>query len=102
MRQMKGCLNTNCQEYRKTYYKESDQYCVKCGSKLSVICRHPKCFKQLPENTQESYCPVHLAEREDKKEKRIESAKKLGTSMVATVGSVCVLGKWVYDKVKQK
>ena len=42
MKRVKGCLNNKCVEYKKTYYKESDEYCVKCGTKLSYVCKHPK------------------------------------------------------------
>lgn len=102
MRRVKSCLNSNCQEYKKTYYKESDQYCVKCGTKLNYVCKHPKCFKQLPDNSQEAYCSVHIAEREDKKEKRLETAKKAGTGIVAGIGTVLTLGKTIYDIAKKK
>ena len=70
MKRVKGCLNSNCDEYKKTYYKVSDEYCVKCGTKLSYVCKHHKCFKQIPDDIKEIYCPVHIAERKDKKEKR--------------------------------
>ena len=53
MKRVKGCLNSKCVEYKKTYYKESDEYCVKCGTKLSYVCKHPKCFKQIPDNVKE-------------------------------------------------
>lgn len=39
MKRVKGCLNSKCVEYKKTYYKESDEYCVKCGtSRMVVVC----------------------------------------------------------------
>ena len=94
MKRVKGCLNSNCKEYKKTYYKESDEYCVKCGTKLSYVCKHPKCFKQIPDDVKENYCPVHIAERKDKKEKRVKPLKKL---VVDSLQSVV----WLLQLVRQ-
>ena len=102
MKRVKGCLNSKYVEYKKTYYKESDEYCVKCGTKLSYVCKHPKCFKQIPDNVKEKYCPVHLAEREDKKEKRGDTAKKVGGGVLAAFGVAVTVGKTVVDVVRKK
>lgn len=102
MKRVKGCLNSNCKEYRKTYYKESDEYCVKCGTKLSYVCKHPKCFKQIPDNVKEAYCPVHIAERKDRKEKRGNTLKKVGGGALALGGLVLTVGKTVIDISKKK
>ena len=49
MKRFKGCLNNDCCEYtKKRLYKESDNFCVKCGSKLNFVCKD--CFKQLPDD----------------------------------------------------
>lgn len=102
MKRVKGCLNNNCIEYKKTYYKKSDEYCVKCGAKLSYVCMHHKCFKQIPDNIEETYCPVHLAERKDKKEKRDNVLKKV-VNGVAVVGvGVVTITKAVVDITKKK
>lgn len=97
MKRVKGCLNSNCKEYRKTYYKESDEYCVKCGTKLSYVCKQPKCFKQIPDDAKEKYCPIHAVERQDKKEKRNESLKKLGSGALAVCGAAVAVCKTVID-----
>lgn len=102
MKRVKGCLNSKCVEYKKTYYKESDEYCVKCGTKLSYVCKHHKCFKQIPDNVKEKYCPVHLAERQDKKEKRGDTAKKVGGGVLAAFGVAVTVGKTVVDVVRKK
>lgn len=101
MKRVKGCLNSNCTEYRKTYYKESDAYCVKCGTKLSYVCKHRKCFKKLPNDVNEIYCPIHIAERKDKKEKRNEIRKKVYTGIVAAGGVLLAVGK-AADITKKK
>ena len=102
MKRVKGCLNSNCKEYKKTYYKESDEYCVKCGTKLSYVCKHPKCFKNIPDNAKEAYCPIHIAERQDKKEKRIANAKKIGGGVIGFASIFAVVGKVIVDNAKKK
>ncbi len=102
MKRVKACLNSQCVEYRKTYYKETDVYCVKCGNKLNYVCKHYKCYKQIPDDVDEQYCPIHLAEREDKIEKRKETAKKVGVFFI-TAGSIALAaGKTVIDKIPKK
>ena len=103
MGRVKGCLNKSCKEYHKKYYKESDEYCVKCGSKLEFICKHPKCFKQIPANPKEKYCQLHLAELQDKKEKRKKRAQKIGGGILATIGTGVAIGiKKVCDNIPKK
>lgn len=102
MKRVKGCLNSNCKEYKKTYYKESDEYCVKCGTKLSYVCKHLNCFKQIPDDVKEKYCPIHIAERQDKKEKRGETAKKISGGLLAIGGLVVTVGKAAIDIAKKK
>lgn len=101
MKRVKGCLNSCCTEHKKKYYKESDEYCVKCGSKLGYVCKHSKCFKQLPDNTKEKYCPIHLAERKDKKEKTGDAIKKIGGTIVAVGVTAAGIGKAVFDIIKK-
>ena len=67
MKRVKGCLNSECSEYKKTYFKASDENCMICGSKLSYVCKYPECFKAISDDTKECYCPIHIAERKDKK-----------------------------------
>ena len=102
MKRVKGCLNSNCKEYKKTYYKESDEYCVKCGTKLSYVCKHPKCFKQIPDDVKENYCPVHIAERKDKKEKVGDVLKKASGGLLAVGCLVLTVGKTTIDIAKKK
>ena len=102
MKRVKGCLNSNCDEYKKTYYKVSDEYCVKCGTKLSYVCKHHKCFKQIPDDIKEIYCPVHIAERKDKKEKLHDVVKKIGGGAAAFGTFILAAGKIVNDSLKKK
>lgn len=102
MKRVKGCLNNDCGEYKKTYYKATDEYCVKCGTKLCYVCKNRKCFKQVPDDSIEAYCSVHLAEMQDKKEKQGETVKKVGIGIFAAIGATVTAGKAIIDIVKKK
>ena len=102
MKRVKGCLNSSCTEYRKTYFEESDEYCSKCGSKLSYVCKHPKCFKQLPDNGIENICEFHRAEKKDKKDKRNKTLKKIGEGIGMGVVIIGGIAKAVLDITKKE
>lgn len=101
MKRVKGCLNCNCEEYKKTQYKDTDEFCVKCGTKLSYVCKDKKCFKQIPDDIEEKYCPIHIAERKDKKEKRQDKLKKAG-GVVLGLGAIVLGGKSAFDSMDKK
>ena len=102
MKRVKGCLNSSCTEYRKTYYKESDEYCSKCGSKLCYVCKYPKCFKQLPDNSKENICEFHIAEKKDKKDKLNKTFERIGEGVAATVVVVAGAIKLIGDITKKE
>ena len=102
MKKVKGCLNNSCSEYKKTYYKETDEYCVKCGTRLSYVCKHKKCFKQIPDDIKEVYCPIHIAEKQDKKEKRGDTLKKVGGGVLMVGATIITVGKTAVDFAKKK
>lgn len=101
MKKVKGCLSADCSEYKKNHYKETDQYCVNCGSKLSYVCKNKKCFKQIPDDSKEAYCPVHLAEIQDEKENREKNLKKIGSGVFA-IGGMIVAAAKILVNVKNK
>lgn len=89
MKQAKGCGNEKCNANKKKItYKSDDFFCSKCGQDLIIVCK--KCRIPLPEDCKDAYCVRCEAEREDKKEKAKDTAKKAGAG-VAAVGSL-VLG----------
>lgn len=102
MKRVKGCLNSSCKEYKKTYYKESEETCPKCGTKLSYVCKHPKCFKQIPDNVREQYCPVHLAEKQDKKEKLTDKVVKVCKGSVVGIVTIVGVTKTVISIMRKK
>ncbi len=101
MKRVKGCLNSECTEYRKTYFKETDVFCAKCGEKLNYICKHNECFKQIPDDVQEEYCQLHIAERQDKKEKHLKTALKVGGGVLAGVVAAAGVLKAISDRTKR-
>ena len=102
MKRVKGCLNSECSEYKKTYFKASDENCMICGSKLSYVCKYPECFKAISDDTKECYCPIHIAERKDKKDKREGMAKKVGGGLIAFGGVADAIGKVMADITKKE
>ena len=102
MKRLKACLNEKCPTYRKSYYKASDEYCVKCGQKLSFVCRAHKCFKPIPDDKHVAYCIIHQEERKDKKDNRINRAAKIGGGIVAGAGFFAGSVKTIMDVVKKK
>ncbi len=89
MKISKGCLNETCEANRKkTKYKKDDNFCLKCGSPLSIIC--VDCFCEL-ENDIAKRCVKCQAKKDDAKDNRKQAAKNLGVG-AAAVGSVVVAG----------
>lgn len=101
MKRVKGCLNRNCSEYKKRYFKSTDDYCNKCGAKLSYVCKQKGCFKQLPDDENEEYCPIHLTERQDKRAKLGKAAGKALGITVGVVATVLSAVKFVNDNAKK-
>lgn len=102
MRRVKGCLNKKCVCYKKKYYKASDEYCVKCGMKLNYVCKHHKCFKQIPDDVEKKYCPIHEAEKKDNSDKNNDTLKKVGIGGLAVLGAVATIGKTAIDIARKK
>jgi hypothetical protein len=84
MGRVKGCMNESCLANQKSItYKEENDYCSKCGNKLYNVCK--KCYTQLPDNAAK-YCVRCLAEKQDRKDKAKDHARKIGGGIVATIG----------------
>jgi len=77
-KKVKGCYNFECERYRKEYkYKDTDNYCTICGSKLVYVCSSFKCFKRV-ENVESgnTLCEGCKAKHEERKEKTQENINK--------------------------
>lgn len=92
MWRVKGCVDEKCiARQKKIFYKESDEFCSKCGKKLTFVCK--KCYTVL-EDSKEKYCIRHLEERTERKEK----AMKIGGTVISTVA---VVGGAAFTAVKK-
>lgn len=86
MLRVKGCVNETCvANQKKITYKEADDYCSKCGSKLHYVCK--ECYTQLPDDS-EKYCVRCLAEKQDRKDKTKNHALKIAGGAVGAAGVV--------------
>jgi hypothetical protein len=101
MSRVKGCTNENCiAKKKKITYKESDDFCSKCGGKLSYVC--PKCYTKLPEGISDKLCARHLAEKEDKRDERKKRNAKIAAAIIVPIGTVAVAnGKKIAEAGKK-
>lgn len=100
MGMVKGCLSENCIARKKRiHYKKTDEFCSKCGNKLSYVCAD--CFKQLPDDSQK-YCITCAANRKDKKDTAKSAVGKIGGGVLAVGGIVLSAGKIVADVIRKK
>jgi len=90
MVRVKGCVNEKCAAFKKKItYKESEEYCSKCGQTLSYVCK--KCYTPLEEKGK--YCAIHQAEKDDK----ADHTKKV---VLGVSGVVLSAGAVVFTKGK--
>lgn len=85
MKAFKGCVNENCNEYRKKHYKNDDKYCLECGQKLYYVCAD--CWKQFDDN-KVRFCISCDAARKDKRDRRVAAVKDGGQKVVGVVAAV--------------
>ena len=104
MKRSKACPCENCTEYKKKYYKDSDNYCLKCGAELVYACKHKKCFEPIPAEVEEKFCPTHLKEREEAAERRFEVIKKAAgaTALIAFSAKVIHDGFTAHNNSNKK
>ena len=94
----KGCGNELCESHKKKItYKNSEAFCSKCGSPLVYICK--ECYTQLPDDT-DKYCVRCLAKHEDRKDKAIKVAAKVGGGALAVGGVILTYSKKALDLAK--
>ncbi|MBK5244962.1 MAG: hypothetical protein JJE18_08075 [Eubacteriaceae bacterium] len=91
MDRVKGCVTEKCAAHKKkTTYKESDDYCSKCGDKLSYVCK--KCYTPL-EDTSEKYCVRCLAVRQDRNDNVVKVVGSIGGALLTASTVVLTKGK---------
>ena len=95
----KGCVNEKCIAHKeKITYKESDDYCSKCGEKLFLVCK--KCYKVL-ENSSEKYCVRCLADKEDREDKAKKVVGSIGGALLTVGGIIISKGKDIPRNIKK-
>lgn len=96
MTKVKGCVNYICSAYeKKVTYKESEDFCSRCGQKLVHVCK--KCY--TPIDSSKKYCDK-CKERRDNRNKKIKKAVVSAGSVALTVGGVVLTkGKNISKRV---
>lgn len=90
MVKVKGCANDNCIAHKKKVtYKETEEYCSRCGHPLSYVCK--KCYTSLDERGE--YCVIHQAEKDDRADRREKGLLAVGSVVLSVGGLVVAKGK---------
>lgn len=83
MGMVKECTNEKCSAYRvKKTYKESDDYCIKCGNMLYHVCKGKKCHTSLRHAT-EKYCLECAEIRQNRIDNVKRTVGKVGSTTLA-------------------
>ena len=91
MKNNKGCMNEECIAFeKKTHFREDDNYCPKCGNVLYYVCQ--ECHKKLDDGSKK-YCISCEQKRENKKQEKLDTLKKVGPGVVAGVAAVGAAAK---------
>lgn len=98
MKAFKGCVNENCNVYRKKHYKNDDKYCLECGQKLYYVCAD--CWKQFDDN-KVRFCISCDAARKDKRDRRVAAVKDGGQKALIVVGGVATMVNTLAKNTKQ-
>ena len=102
MRKVKGCVNTECQMFRKKYFKKRDRICPCCGEELLFVCRARGCFKPLPPYERSAYCAVHAAEIKDRRVKFWKVFFVVGGGLTAGLSAVFTILGFIFGFGKKK
>lgn len=78
MSKKRACFNPNCSDYKKTKHKKSVIVCPHCQGMLEFVCAKKGCYKVLPEEYEEQYCPNCKEDIHDRNVAILDGAKKIG------------------------
>lgn len=99
MGRVKGCVNEECVTHlKKIKYKETENFCSKCGVGLVYVCKGHNCYTFLEENDG-TYCVRCQAKRDDNKDKVMKAAAQVGGIAVAAGGFAVKGGKKVINNI---
>lgn len=87
MKAFKGCINPNCVGYKKIKYKKDDEFCKKCGDKLSFVCAD--CWKPMDDD-EHRLCINCKAKQDQAKADKKAAIKQGGAKVIAAVGVAAV------------
>lgn len=93
MKKNKGCINSECVAHQKhIFFREDDYYCPKCGNGLVFVCC--ECYRPFEvQDNSKKYCVSCEQERENKKQEKLDTLKKVGPGVVAGVAAVGAAAK---------
>ena len=101
MGRVKGCVNEECITHLKNIkYKETENFCSKCGVGLVQVCKGHNCYTFLEENDGK-YCVRCQAKRDDNKDKVKKAATYVGGMAVAAGGCAVKSGKNVIKNISK-
>lgn len=87
----KACPNEECKTYKRKKYSSKINYCPECGTALIYVCKSHNCYTPLDDCTSEhDYCFECETKRNDKKDKAVDAAKKVGGGLAAFAGFALV------------
>lgn len=96
MGRVKGCTNEKCVAFKKKItYKETEEYCSKCGQPLSYVCK--KCYTPLEDKGK--YCAIHQAEKDDKADQAKKVALGVGGAVLSAGAVVITKGKDIVKNI---
>lgn len=99
MGRVKGCVNEKCIAYKNKFlYKESEDYCSKCGTKLSYVCKTKNCYTFL-EEYDSKHCIKCQAKKDDQKDEAKKAAVKVGGVLLTVVGVAATKGKEIVKHI---
>ena len=95
MKKIKGCGNESCEARKnKITYKDSEDFCSKCGSPLVYVCKD--CYTQLNDDS-EKLCIRCKAKHDDRRETVKRKAAEAGGGLLF-VGALAInYGKKAID-----
>lgn len=92
MSKVKGCTNKNCTAYNVKISRK-ENFCSKCGSRLSYVCKSRKCDKIL-EESDGTYCKGCQIDKRDKRDKGKKALKVIAAPVVGVAGAAVTKVKW--------
>jgi hypothetical protein len=101
MGRVKGCVNEKCIAHEKKFlYKETEEYCSKCGVKLDYVCKTKKCYTFL-EKSDSEYCIKCQAKKDDRKDDAKKAVLGAGGALLTIGGVVATKGKTIIKYINK-